>query len=132
VNDKLEGASIPKPHSGEVPDVARREAADAEIFSEHHDRRVDQAEAEVAVSHVNVHSSRELIDSRRSVRERAAGEIVHERVHRRSLVAEKVVDFRQHQPRNISSSRSVDDLPEAAVIGRALHEVVEQCTGVAD
>jgi hypothetical protein len=132
VNDKLKCASVAQPHSREVPHVACREPTDTEIFSEHDDRRIDQAETKVCVSRVNLHRSRELIDRRRCVRERPAREIVHESVHCRPLVAKEVVDFGQHQAGNVSSSRSVDGLPEALVIARALHEVVEQGAGIAD
>ena len=45
MNDELECASVAQPHGREVPDVSRRQAMNAEIFSEHHDRRVNEAQA---------------------------------------------------------------------------------------
>jgi hypothetical protein len=132
VNDKLESASVPQPHRREMADVTRCEATDAEIFGEHHDGRVVQTEAKVGVSPVNLHRSREPVDRRRRIRERRTREVVHESIHRLPLVTKEVVDFRQHQSGNVSSSRSVDGLPEALVIGRAFHEVVEQGAGIAN
>ena len=82
MNDELEWGTIPQPHSREVPDIARRETTNAEVFGEHHNRRVDQTEAKVAVFLVNLHGSRELIDRRRRVRKRSTREVVHEGIHR--------------------------------------------------
>jgi hypothetical protein len=132
VNDKLESASVPQPHRREMADVTRCDATDAEILSEDYDRRVDQTEAKVGVLAINRHGPRKLVDRRRRIRERPAREVVHESIHRLPLVTKEVVDFRQHESGNVSSSRSVDGLPEALVIRRVFHEVVEQGAGIAD
>ena len=132
MNDQVEGAAVAKSDGREVADISRRETTNAKIFGEHHDRRVDETEAKVAVSPVNCHGPCELIDSRRRVSERPAREIVHESVHGRPLVAKEVVNFRQHQPRNVSRACSVDRLSETVVIACPLHEVVEQRAGIAD
>lgn len=94
MNNEFECAAVPQPHGREVPDISRRETTDTEVFCKHHDRRVNQAEAKVAVSPVYFHGSRELIDRRRRIRERPAREIVHESVHCWPLAAKEVVDFR--------------------------------------
>ena len=62
VHDELERASVEQPHGGEVSNVSRRKATNAEIFREHDDRRVDEAQAEIAVPPVDIHRSSELID----------------------------------------------------------------------
>ena len=50
MNDKLECGSVAQPHSREVSNVSRREATNAEIFSERHDRRVLTCILEFSVS----------------------------------------------------------------------------------
>ena len=62
MHDGLERASVEQPHGGEVANVSRRKATNAEIFREHDDRRVDEAQAKIVVSPVNIHRSGELID----------------------------------------------------------------------
>jgi hypothetical protein len=125
MDDQVKRSAVAKPDGREVADISRREATDAQIFSEHDHGRVDEAEAKVAVSPVNCDGARELIDGRRRIRERPAREIVDENGHRRPLFTKEVVDFGQHQSRHISSSSSVDGLAKALVIGGALYELVE-------
>jgi hypothetical protein len=55
VNDELEGASVCQSHGREVPNVSRCEPADAEIFSQHDDSRVDETQAEIFVLTIDVH-----------------------------------------------------------------------------
>ena len=62
MHDELERASVEQPHDGEVPNVSRRKAANAEIFREHDDRRIDEAQAKIVISPVDIHRSGELID----------------------------------------------------------------------
>ena len=132
MDDEVEGTAVTKPHGRKVADISRRESTDAKIFSEHDNRRVDKAEAKVVVSPVNFHSSRELIDRWRRIRERPAREVIHERIHRRPLAAQEIVKFCQHQSRNVPSACTIDRSSEPMVIRRALHKVVEQRAGIAD
>src|SRR5688572_16768465 len=90
MNDELERASVAQPDGRKVPDVSSRKPTNAEMFSEHHDRCVNEAQAKVAVSAVNIHRTCELIDRRWRVRECSTREIIHERLHRRPLVTKKV------------------------------------------
>jgi hypothetical protein len=62
MHDELERASVEQPHGGEVPNVSRRQAANAEITREHDDRRIHEAQATIVISPVDVHRSSELID----------------------------------------------------------------------
>ena len=62
MNDEFERASVEQPHGGEVPNVSRRQAANAEIFSEHDDGRIDEAQAKIVISPVDIHRSSELIE----------------------------------------------------------------------
>ena len=64
MHDEPERASIEQAHGGEVPNVARRNAANAEIFREDDDRRIDEAQATIVISPVDIHRSGELIDGR--------------------------------------------------------------------
>ena len=132
VNDELERASVAQPNGREVPNVSRRQATNAEIFSEHHDRRVDEAQAKVVVSPVNVHRAGELIERRCCVRERTTRKIIHERLHRRPLVTKEIIDLRQHQPWNVPRPRSIDGAPEVLMIWHVFDEVVEERAGIAD
>ncbi len=115
-----------------MPDISSCEATDAEMFSERHHGCIDEAQAEIAVAPVNLHRPRELIERRRRVGKCPTREVVHERVHRRPLVSKEVVDFRQHQTRNVASPRSVDGMSKALMVRRAFDDVVEQRAGIAD
>jgi hypothetical protein len=62
MHDELERASVEQPYGGEVPNVSGRKTANAEIFREHDDRRIDEAQAKIVISPVDIHRSSELID----------------------------------------------------------------------
>ena len=132
MNDQLEGAPVAQPDGREVADISCREATDAEIFSERHKGGIDEAQAEMAVAPVNLHGPRELIERRRGVGKCPTREVVHERVHRRPLVAKEVIDFRQDQTRNVSRPRPVDSESKTLMVRRAFDDVVEQRAGIAD
>ena len=132
MNDKLECASVSQSHGGEVPNVARGETTDAEVFSQHDDGRINEAEPKIAISPVGDHRARELIDRRRGVGKRPTRKVVDERVHGWTLVAKEVIDFRHDQPWDVPRARSIDDVSETQVVRRIFDEVVEQRTRVAD
>jgi len=48
------------------------------------------------------------------------------------LVAKKVVDFSEHESGNVAGAGWVDGVAKQLVIWRALDEIVEQRTGVAN
>jgi hypothetical protein len=60
---------VAQPDRREVSDVSCGEPTDAEILSERHDRCVDEAQAEIGISPINLHGPRKLVQPRRGVRE---------------------------------------------------------------
>jgi len=115
-----------------MPNVPRREAADAEIFGEHYHRRIYQAEMEISVAPIDFHGPLETVERRWSISECPSCEVVHEDIHGRALVAQEVIELRQHQARNLARARQVDRVAKAPVVRRTFHKVVEQRAGVAD
>lgn len=132
MNDKLECASVAQSHGSEVPNVARSETTNAEVFSQHDDGRINEAEPKIAVSLVDDHRARELIDRGSGVGKRPTRKVVNEHVHCWTFVAKEVIDFRDDQPWDVPRARPIDDASETQVVCRIFDEVVEQRTRVAD
>jgi len=115
-----------------VTQVARRQTTDVESLGECYDRSVDEAQVEIREASVHFHRTRELTDSWRRVREGASREILHEHLHRPALVAKEVVDLDEHETWNITRACLVDGIAEEPVVWRALDDVVDKRTGIAD
>ena len=127
-----ERAAVAQPDGAKMADVPRGDPPDAEIFCERDDRTVHEAESKIREAAVDLHRASELIERRRRVCERPTREIVHERLHATPLVAKEVIDLGQNQGRDVPGARSVDLFPKAPMIRRALDEVVDEGTSVAD
>ncbi len=125
MHDQFERPAVAQPDRREVSDVSCGEATDAEILRERYDRCVDETQAEIGISPINLHGPRKLIEPRRGVRECPRRQVLHEHVHGRSLIAQEVIDFRQHQTRNIPGPGSVDGLPKSLMIACGLDDVLE-------
>jgi hypothetical protein len=108
-----------------MPDITCSNSAEAKVFCEYNDRRVDKTEAKVEVFPVDLHRSRQLIKPRSCVRECASCQITHKRLHRRPLATQKVIDFRQHQTWNIARSSPIDGVAKEAVIGCIPDKIVD-------
>jgi len=132
MHDQLEPATTCESNGGEVTHVAGRDSIDAEGFGQGDDRRVDEAKAEIGEPSVHVDRTRELAKGRRCVREGAAREILHERLHRRALAAKEVIDLGEDETRNIAGARLVDGVAKEPVVWCALDEIVDERAGVAD
>jgi hypothetical protein len=87
-----------------------------------HDRAIHQPETQVCEASVDFHRTRELTDRRRCVGEGAPSEILHEHVHRSTLVTQEVVDLGEHQTTNIASACLVNGLTKSLVIERAFDQ----------
>jgi hypothetical protein len=131
MNDQVEGAAVAESNRSEVANIAGCQATDTEPLGERHDRRVHQAEAEIGEASVDFHRARELTDRRWRVGEGALSEILHEQLHRPTLVTQEVVDLGEHQTGNVSSTGLVNDLAKLLVVGRALDHIVEESASVA-
>jgi hypothetical protein len=94
MHHQLEGPAARESNGGEVTHVAGREPADVERLREGNDGGIDEAQVEVREAPVHFHRARELTSRRRRVGEGTGCEIPHERLHRRTLVPQKVVNFR--------------------------------------
>jgi len=57
---------------------------------------------------INFHRPRKLIQRRWCIGERATRNVLHEDSHRRPLITQEVVEFRQHQTGNVASAGAVD------------------------
>jgi hypothetical protein len=57
--------------------------------------------------------------------------ILHEDLHRGSLVAKEVIDLSEHQARNVPSAGVVDGASKPLVVRRALDSMIEEGAGVA-
>ena len=132
MHHQLKRAAITKSNGRKVADVARRQPADAERFRECHDRAIHQAEGEIGELSVDSHRTSELARGRRCVGEGAAGEILHEHLHRPALIAKEVVDFRQDETWNETGPCLVNRSAKRLVVRRALDEVVDERSGVAN
>jgi hypothetical protein len=53
-------------------------------------------------------------------------------VHCLALVTKEVVDFGKHQTRDVAGACLIDDVAKELVVCRALDEVVDERTSVAD
>jgi hypothetical protein len=131
MNDQVEGAAVAESNRSEVANIAGCQAPDTEPLGERHDRGVHQAEAEIGEAFVDFHRARELTDRRWRVGEGAPSEILHEQLHRSTLVTQEVVDFGEDQTGNVSSTGLVNDLAKLLVVGRALDHIVEESASVA-
>lgn len=131
MHDQLEPAAASEPNGCEVAHVTCREPMDAERLGQRHNRCVDEAEAEIREASVHGHRTRQLAERRGRVGEGTSGEILHERLHRRALVAKEVVDLGEDETRNVTGARPVDGVAKELVVWRALDEVVDERAGVA-
>jgi hypothetical protein len=89
----FERSAIAKTNGREMTHIARDETTNAKRFGERDDRSIDEAQVDVREASVDLHGTSKLTDGRRRVREGASGEILHEHLHRPSLIAKEVVDL---------------------------------------
>jgi len=132
MNNQLERTSVAESNSREVTHVACCQTMDAEHLGERHDRTIHQAEAEIGETPVHFHGSCELTGGWRRVREGAASEILHERLHRPALFAKEIVDLGEHEARDVPGPCPVNGVPKLLVVRRALDQIVDERSCVAN
>ena len=132
LNHQVERAAVMQSNGGEVTHVARGQSTDPERLGKRYDRTIDEAQAQIREASVHFHRTRELTDGWRRVSEGAARDIPHEHLHRPALVAKDVVDLCEHETRNVTCACLVNGSAKEPMVWRALNEVVDKRTGVAD
>jgi hypothetical protein len=96
---------------------------DAKRLGQCNDRAIHEAKAKIREAPVHLHRTGQLTDCRRRVREGASCEILHEHVHRRTLVAQEAVELGQDEAWHISCTRLIDRSAKKLVIRGARDEV---------
>jgi len=132
MNHQVERAAVTQSNGGEVTDVTRGQSTDAERLGKRYDRTIDEPQAQIREASVHFHRTRELADGWRRVSEGAARDIPHEHLHRPALVAKEVIDLCEHETRNVTCACLVNGSAKEPVVWRALNEVVDKRTGIAD
>ena len=132
MDDEFERTPIAEPDGDEMTHIACGDSTNPESFCQRNHRPIHQAEPKIRVTTVDFQGSRELALIGWSVDERAAGKILHERLHRPAFVAEEIIELGQYQAWHVASARPVDGAPEQTVVGCARDEVVEERASVAD
>ena len=132
MNHQIKRAAVTQSNGGKVTHVARGQSTDAERLGKRYDRTIDEAQAQIREASIHFHRTGELTDGWRRVSESAARDIPHEHLHRPALVAKEVVDLCQHETRNVTGACLVNGSAKEPVVWRALNEVVDKRTGIAD
>ena len=132
MNHQFERVAVTQSNGREVTHITRGQTTNAERLGERHDRTIDETKAEIPEASVHIHRTGELTDGWRRVGERATGDILHEHAHRPALVAKEVIDLGEDETRNVAGPCLVNGIAEPPVVGRALDEIVDKRTGIAD